>query len=49
MLPPVDALELLGSKFPHKNVREFAVSCLENVPTYDLIDYLPQLVQVCDI
>jgi len=43
---PVDALELLDSRFADAKVRAFAVSCLENMPTEDFMDFLLQLVQV---
>ncbi|KAJ5074669.1 pi-3 kinase [Anaeramoeba ignava] len=43
---PVDALELLDSYYSDNNVREYAVTCLEQMDDQELEDYLPQLVQV---
>eukprot|EP01114_Cavostelium_apophysatum_P016118 TRINITY_DN4532_c0_g2_i2.p1 TRINITY_DN4532_c0_g2~~TRINITY_DN4532_c0_g2_i2.p1 ORF type:complete len:1434 (+),score=438.70 TRINITY_DN4532_c0_g2_i2:87-4388(+) len=43
---PVDALELLDSKFGDAKVRSFAVQCLEALSDDELLDYLLQLVQV---
>ena len=45
-IEPVDALGLLSLKFPDPAIRDFAVQCLENIPTEELQDYIPQLVQV---
>lgn len=42
---PIDALELLGPKFPDAHVRDFAVTCLESLSDEDLLDYLLLLVQ----
>ncbi|XP_054476233.1 phosphatidylinositol 4-phosphate 3-kinase C2 domain-containing subunit alpha isoform X2 [Anoplopoma fimbria] len=44
-LPPVTALELLDSKFADTEVRNVAVSWIENSSDDELTDYLPQLVQ----
>jgi hypothetical protein len=43
---PIDALELLDSKYADAKVREYAVKCLENFNREELLDYLLQLVQV---
>jgi phosphatidylinositol-4,5-bisphosphate 3-kinase len=45
-IEPVDALGLLSLKFPDPAVRSYAVSCLDNISTEELQDYIPQLVQV---
>ena len=45
-LAPLDALEMLDSRFPDQKVREFAVKCLEDFSDEDLQTYLLQLVQV---
>eukprot|EP01132_Coremiostelium_polycephalum_P002582 gene2582-3199_t len=45
-LKPYDALELLDAKHADRNVREYAVSCLEDLPEEELLDILLQLVQV---
>lgn len=44
-LEPMQALELLLPQFPDSRVREFAVSCLHNVNSDELVDFLPQLIQ----
>lgn len=41
----IEALQLLGSDFPDQNVRLKAVRWLKSVPTDELCDFLPQLVQ----
>jgi len=43
---PIDALELLDSKFADPVVRQFAVQCLEPLGEDEFMDYLLQLVQV---
>lgn len=45
-IAPIDALELLDSKFADAIVREYAVRRLEELSREDLLDYLLQLVQV---
>ncbi|XP_028842597.1 phosphatidylinositol 4-phosphate 3-kinase C2 domain-containing subunit alpha [Denticeps clupeoides] len=44
-LSPINALELLDSKFAETEVRTVAVSWLESISNDELTDYLPQLVQ----
>uniref|UniRef100_A0A3B4BE66 Uncharacterized protein n=1 Tax=Periophthalmus magnuspinnatus TaxID=409849 RepID=A0A3B4BE66_9GOBI len=44
-LPPVAALELLDSRFADSEVRNVAVSWIEQSSDDELSDYLPQLVQ----
>eukprot|EP00298_Acanthocystis_sp_HF-20_P016995 c21646_g1_i3.p1 GENE.c21646_g1_i3~~c21646_g1_i3.p1 ORF type:complete len:1154 (-),score=502.59 c21646_g1_i3:167-3628(-) len=44
--PPLDALELLSAKFSDPEVRKFGVECLEGLSDAEVIDLLPQLVQV---
>ncbi|XP_067655094.1 phosphatidylinositol 4-phosphate 3-kinase C2 domain-containing subunit alpha-like [Haliotis asinina] len=46
--PPVQAMqsfELLLPQFPDLRVREFSVDSLSRIPTDNLIDFLPQLIQ----
>jgi phosphatidylinositol-4,5-bisphosphate 3-kinase len=45
-IAPIDALELLDSKFADAEVREYAVRRLEQLSREELLDYLLQLVQV---
>eukprot|EP01087_Luapelamoeba_hula_P012509 TRINITY_DN3491_c0_g1_i1.p1 TRINITY_DN3491_c0_g1~~TRINITY_DN3491_c0_g1_i1.p1 ORF type:complete len:1193 (-),score=145.86 TRINITY_DN3491_c0_g1_i1:18-3596(-) len=45
-LRPIDALELLDVRFPDSQVRRFAVKCLAVLSDRELVEYLPQLVQV---
>lgn len=45
-IAPIDALELLDSKFADAQVREYAVRRLEELSREELLDYLLQLVQV---
>jgi len=44
-LPPLQALQLLDSKFPDEKVRAFAVYCISQMNDQELADYLLQLVQ----
>eukprot|EP00301_Raphidiophrys_heterophryoidea_P003105 c11415_g1_i1.p1 GENE.c11415_g1_i1~~c11415_g1_i1.p1 ORF type:complete len:1225 (+),score=358.02 c11415_g1_i1:46-3720(+) len=44
--PPLEALELLSVKFADPEVRRFAIECLEGLSDSEVIDLLPQLVQV---
>ncbi|KAI5086284.1 phosphatidylinositol 4,5-bisphosphate 3-kinase catalytic subunit beta isoform, partial [Silurus meridionalis] len=43
---PRDALELLDFNYPDQYVREYAVSCLQDMSDEELLQYLLQLVQV---
>ena len=45
-LKSAEALELLSWRYPDERVRYFAVSRLEQMASNELIDYLPQLIQV---
>jgi len=45
-IEPLDALELLDSKFADSKIRKFAVERLEVLSNEDILDYLLQLVQV---
>lgn len=45
-LSPRDALELLDFNYPDQYVREYAVSCLQDMSDDELSQYLLQLVQV---
>lgn len=45
-IKPVSAMELLDVQFPDKCVREYAVSCFRSLSDQDLVEFLPQLVQV---
>jgi len=45
-IAPIDALELLDSKYADAEVREYAVRRLEQLSREELLDYLLQLVQV---
>ncbi|EGC30605.1 hypothetical protein DICPUDRAFT_58194 [Dictyostelium purpureum] len=45
-LKPYEALELLDAKHANRKVRDFAVSCLEELSEDELLDILLQLVQV---
>ncbi|XP_052235355.1 phosphatidylinositol 4-phosphate 3-kinase C2 domain-containing subunit beta-like isoform X2 [Dreissena polymorpha] len=45
VLQPMQALELLLPQYPDVRVRAFAVDCLRKMPTDDLIDFIPQLIQ----
>lgn len=45
-MAPLDALELLDSKFPDKRIREYAVVRLEELTNEEISDYLLELVQV---
>ncbi|XP_072525419.1 phosphatidylinositol 4,5-bisphosphate 3-kinase catalytic subunit beta isoform isoform X2 [Salminus brasiliensis] len=45
-LSPRDALELLDFNYPDQYVREYAVSCLQDMSDEELSQYLLQLVQV---
>jgi phosphatidylinositol-4,5-bisphosphate 3-kinase len=45
-LPPIEALELLDSRFTEAKIREHAVEWIDVLPDEELIDYLLQLVQV---
>jgi phosphatidylinositol-4,5-bisphosphate 3-kinase len=45
-IAPIDALELLDSRFADAQVREYAVRRLEQLSREELLDYLLQLVQV---
>lgn len=45
-ISPRDALELLDFNYPDQYVREFAVSCLQEMSNEELSQYLLQLVQV---
>ncbi|KAJ6229788.1 pi-3 kinase [Anaeramoeba flamelloides] len=45
-MDPVDALELLDSRFSDASVREYAVKCLDEFDDEQLEDFLLQLVQV---
>ncbi|XP_066919468.1 phosphatidylinositol 4-phosphate 3-kinase C2 domain-containing subunit alpha-like [Clytia hemisphaerica] len=44
-LSPNEAIEFLQADFPDKTVRETAVLWLSSITDYDLVDYLPELVQ----
>ncbi|KAK3611626.1 hypothetical protein CHS0354_018322 [Potamilus streckersoni] len=44
-LEPMQSLELLLPQYPDGRVRAFAVDCLRRMPTDDLIDFIPQLIQ----
>ncbi|XP_052799554.1 phosphatidylinositol 4-phosphate 3-kinase C2 domain-containing subunit beta-like isoform X2 [Mya arenaria] len=44
-LQPMQALELLLPQYADVRVRAFAVDCLRKMPTDDLIDFIPQLIQ----
>lgn len=43
---PVEALGLLAFSFPDKDIRRTAVQQIENLSNDELLEYLPQLVQV---
>lgn len=45
-MKPIDALELLDSRFADTKVRQYAVSRLDTMPDYELANVLLQLVQV---
>jgi len=45
-LSPVHALELLSSRFPDSMVRNFAVASLRQLADRQLVEYMPQLIQV---
>lgn len=45
-LPPVHALELLGARYVDTEVRRYAVNCLRELTDRQLVEYLPQLIQV---
>ncbi|KAL3843199.1 hypothetical protein ACJMK2_021144 [Sinanodonta woodiana] len=45
ILEPMQSLELLLPQYPDVRVRAFAVDCLRCMPTDDLIDFIPQLIQ----
>ncbi|TUE70084.1 Phosphatidylinositol 4,5-bisphosphate 3-kinase catalytic subunit beta isoform [Bagarius yarrelli] len=45
-ISPRDALELLDFNYPDQYVREYAVSCLQDMSDDELLQYLLQLVQV---
>ncbi|KAL6041157.1 Phosphatidylinositol 4,5-bisphosphate 3-kinase catalytic subunit gamma isoform [Balamuthia mandrillaris] len=45
-IPHIYALELLDVRFPDTKVRQFAVSCLRDLSDRELVEFLPQLVQV---
>jgi phosphatidylinositol-4,5-bisphosphate 3-kinase len=40
------ALELLSNRFPDKRIRKFAVNCLKDLDDDELIELIPQLIQV---
>eukprot|EP00106_Octopus_bimaculoides_P003636 XP_014771078.1 PREDICTED: phosphatidylinositol 4-phosphate 3-kinase C2 domain-containing subunit alpha-like [Octopus bimaculoides] len=44
-IQPTQAFELLLPYYPDAHVREMAVDCLQSLPTDQLIDYLPQLIE----
>ncbi|XP_055899738.1 phosphatidylinositol 4-phosphate 3-kinase C2 domain-containing subunit beta-like isoform X1 [Biomphalaria glabrata] len=44
-LPPMQAFELLLPQYPDLKVRQFATDCLNKIPSDDLIDFLPQMIQ----
>ncbi|XP_059175540.1 phosphatidylinositol 4-phosphate 3-kinase C2 domain-containing subunit beta-like [Physella acuta] len=44
-LHPMQAFELLLPQFPDLRVRQFAADCLNKIPSDDLIDFLPQMIQ----
>lgn len=44
-IQPTQAFELLLPYYPDAHVREMAVECLQSLPTDQLIDYLPQLIE----
>ncbi|RUS76688.1 hypothetical protein EGW08_015543 [Elysia chlorotica] len=44
-LHPMQAFELLLPQFPDLRVRQFAADSLNKIPTDDLVDFLPQLIQ----
>ncbi|VDH91459.1 phosphatidylinositol-4-phosphate 3-kinase, partial [Mytilus galloprovincialis] len=44
-LDPMQSLELLLPQYSDTHVREFACRCLQDMPTDELIDFLPQLIQ----
>ena len=39
-----DSMELLGGKFLHESIRNFAVKCLKNSPFIDIQEYLYELI-----
>jgi len=45
-LRPIHALTLLDNRFPDQEVRRFAVNCLRRLTDRELVEYLPQLIQV---
>ncbi|GAB1226597.1 hypothetical protein ENUP19_0298G0052 [Entamoeba nuttalli] len=45
LLEPAHALELLDFRFPDEQVRLFALKCLDAMKDYELVNFLPQLVQ----
>ncbi|KAK3101653.1 hypothetical protein FSP39_005228 [Pinctada imbricata] len=45
ILEPMQALELLLPQYQDSKVREFAVTCLKQITSDELADFLPQLVQ----
>ncbi|EAL51286.2 phosphatidylinositol 3-kinase 1, putative [Entamoeba histolytica HM-1:IMSS] len=45
LLEPTHALELLDFRFPDEQVRLFALKCLDAMKDYELVNFLPQLVQ----
>ncbi|CAC5401291.1 PIK3C2 [Mytilus coruscus] len=44
-LDPMQSLELLLPQYSDTHVREFACRCLQDMPTDELVDFLPQLIQ----
>ncbi|GAB1607347.1 phosphatidylinositol 4-phosphate 3-kinase C2 domain-containing subunit alpha-like isoform X1 [Argonauta hians] len=44
-IQPTQAFELLLPYYPDARVRDMAVECLQGLPTDQLIDYLPQLIE----
>jgi len=38
--------DIFSIRYPDVRVRAFAVDCLRKMPTDDLIDFIPQLIQV---
>ncbi|EGG14122.1 phosphatidylinositol-4,5-diphosphate 3-kinase [Cavenderia fasciculata] len=48
-LKAYDALELLDAKHADRNVREYAVSCLDDLPEEELLDILLQLIQILKV
>ncbi|GFS24169.1 phosphatidylinositol 4-phosphate 3-kinase C2 domain-containing subunit alpha-like, partial [Elysia marginata] len=46
-LHPMQAFELLLPQFPDLRVRQFAADSLNKIPSDELVDFLPQMIQSC--